>query len=195
MKKLALILSMMVIFIAGFVNTALADAADYDIQVAEYYVYVLTPDGGLNMRYGPGVDYEKVTENRIPDGTRLFIELVSDTWGYTSYNGNSGWVALKQTTKNPPVIKTQAPAPVSTPVPTQNPITAEPTIAPAETVQITPAPVQQTVSPQSETPSSSDTALAKSALRSQFILIAILVLFVIIIALLLVIITNMNSKK
>ena len=102
MKKIISVLGIIsVLLLMGF-QTAFADAASYDMKQAGYYVYVATPDGGLNMREGPGTNYSKVMKERIPDGVRLYIELVSDNWGYTTYNGNYGWVALKQTTKNPP---------------------------------------------------------------------------------------------
>ena len=106
MKKTLLILTMVAILLFATVSTAFADAMVYDMVEAGYYVYVKTPDGGLNMRYGPGTEYDRVTTKRIPDGTRLYIGYVSGTWGYTEYNGNDGWVALSQTTTTAPQTKT-----------------------------------------------------------------------------------------
>ncbi|MBR3933949.1 MAG: hypothetical protein IKJ68_08605 [Clostridia bacterium] len=96
-KRLLLMLIVTLSLVLGNVTTTFADAAAYDMEPANYYVYVSTPDGGLNMRHGPGTDYAKVMDQPIPDGVKLYIGYVSDNWGYTEYNGNSGWVALKQT--------------------------------------------------------------------------------------------------
>lgn len=101
MKKLITFL-LVTVFICSMTITAFSDAATYDMNPAGYYVYVLTPDGGLNMRHGPGTEYGKAMSGTIPDYTKLYIEYTSGNWGYTNYNGNYGWVALKQTTTNPP---------------------------------------------------------------------------------------------
>ena len=101
MKKLITFL-LVAVFICSMAVTAFSDAASYDMNPAGYYVYVLTPDGGLNMRHGPGTEYGKAMSGTIPDYTKLYIEYTSGNWGYTNYNGNYGWVALKQTTTNPP---------------------------------------------------------------------------------------------
>jgi len=93
---------MSIVLICSMAHSVFADAANYDMAPAGYAVYVETPDGGLNMRHGPGTEYPKVMEDTIPDYTALYIEYVSGNWGYTTYNGKHGWVALKQTTQNPP---------------------------------------------------------------------------------------------
>lgn len=46
----------------------------------------------LTMRNGAGTGYLKVTS--VPDNTLLNVSKVSGNWGYTSYNGYSGWVCL-----------------------------------------------------------------------------------------------------
>lgn len=46
----------------------------------------------LTMRNGAGTGYSKVTS--VPDNTLLNVSKVSGNWGYTSYNGYSGWVCL-----------------------------------------------------------------------------------------------------
>lgn len=46
----------------------------------------------LRMRSGAGTGYSQVTS--IPDKTTLNITKVSSNWGYTTYNGYSGWVCL-----------------------------------------------------------------------------------------------------
>ena len=63
MKKSALS-PLLALALAG---AAFADAIvfpDESVNV-DYYVYVTTPDGGLNLREGPGVDYSIITT--IPD--------------------------------------------------------------------------------------------------------------------------------
>lgn len=102
MKRTVLILCIVLSILSASFTTAFADAMAFDMKEAGYYVYVSTPDGGLNMRYGPGTDYDRVTTERIPDGTKLYIEYVSGNWGYTVYNGEDGWIALKQTSTKLP---------------------------------------------------------------------------------------------
>lgn len=69
-----------------------------------YNVQVTAPDGGVNMRCGAGVEYDKVLPDMIPNGTMLTVtqEAVAfngNSWGYTNYNGTYGWIALTQVTK------------------------------------------------------------------------------------------------
>lgn len=68
---------------------------------ADYYVTVAAPDGGVNLRYGPGVDYEAILDSPIPNGTQLHVirEAPADNgnyWGQTDYQGYYGWIALSQ---------------------------------------------------------------------------------------------------
>jgi uncharacterized protein YraI len=179
---------MSILTVCANISSVFADAVDYDVQQADFYVYVATPDGGLNMRYGPGAEYDKVTENRIPDGVRLYITLTSGHWGYTSYNGNRGWVTLKQTSSTPP--STPKPTPIPTPEPT-----VVPTPVPQQTVATVTPQITATPSAQTEQTEAEETTVANTALRSEFLLVAILVLFIVIIALLIVIIINIKSRK
>lgn len=69
-----------------------------------YEVVVSAPDGGVNIRSGAGVEYAKVRENMIPTGVtlRIYSETLANTgrtWGYTTYDGVSGWIALSQVTR------------------------------------------------------------------------------------------------
>ena len=69
-----------------------------------YEVVVSAPDGGVNIRSGAGVEYGKVRENMIPTGVtlRIYSETLANTgrtWGYTTYDGVSGWIALSQVTR------------------------------------------------------------------------------------------------
>ncbi len=182
MKKTILVLGLVLLVIFSATATCMADAMSFDVKSADYYVYVATPDGGLNMRYGPSVDYAKVMEGRIPDGVKLHIVSESGNWGYTSYNGYEGWVALKQTTTTPP-------APPATAQPTLSP-----TVAPKETQspESTPAPTAGILQTTSDTDNGQ---IARAALTNQVLLIAIIVLFIIIISLLAIILINIKSRK
>lgn len=113
----------------------------------DYDVVVSAPDGGVNIRYGPGVEYEKLQEDMIPNGVQLHLMRQAQAsngnyWGYTQYNGLYGWIALTQVTEiTSPAAETQVPA--ETPLP-------EATAAPEPTTEITQPPaVTETVT---ETP-------------------------------------------
>lgn len=95
-------LVLLLILVFGNMQSAFADAVLYDMEPAGYHVYVATPDGGLNMRHGPGSGYSKVMQKRIPDNEKLYIEYISGKWGFTTFEGNNGWVYLPQTTTTKP---------------------------------------------------------------------------------------------
>lgn len=81
--------------VEDFWNTAYS--VNYDVSVS-------APDGGVNFRYGPGAEYEKILDNVIPNGTVLHIQEAAKAnngkeWGYTEYDGYYGWVFLGQTKK------------------------------------------------------------------------------------------------
>lgn len=95
----------------------------------------------LNMRSGAGTSYSYVTS--VPGNVTLNVTKVSTaggyTWGYTSYNGKTGWVALdfcafvssstvQPTTAKPTVQPTTAKATVQ---PTTAKATVQPTTAKA----------------------------------------------------------------
>lgn len=185
MKKIMLVLNMILILLLGTGTGALADAITYDMEEAGYYVYVATPDGGLNMRYGPGTEYERVMNYRIPDGVKLYIGYTSGNWGLTTYDGNDGWVALKQTTTTPPAPKT---TPVPTPVATQ----AQSPVA-TEIIQSTESAVPTENVPEAQ--EAQDKEVVQRAMKGQIVLVAVLVLLIIIIAVLLVMIINLKSKR
>lgn len=109
MKKV-LVFIISAIIMCSFMVTAFADAMSWNVEPAQYTVYVLTPDGGLNLRNGPGTEFETVTNQRIPDYTELFIDYTYNGWGYTNYNDEHGWVYLGQTTREKP----QEPIPETT---------------------------------------------------------------------------------
>lgn len=59
--------------------------------------YKVNVSSTLNMRNGAGTNYDAVAS--VPNGTELVVtDIDSDSnyvWGYTSYNGTNGWVALE----------------------------------------------------------------------------------------------------
>lgn len=197
MKKTILLLGLTLIMIMSYVSVAYADAAPYEIQQGGYYVYVATPDGGLNMRSGPGIEYEKVMSGRIPDGVRLYIGVVSGNWGQTSYNGYSGWVALKQTTVNPP----KAPEPkVVAPNPqpeTEVQVESQNEPEAPELVEEEPANVINETESEQEAfdgnENSDDVKAVKKSMMSQIILVAILLFVIILLVVVLIIV--INSRK
>lgn len=123
--------------------------------------YKTDVDDYLNMRSGAGTSYSYVTS--VPGNVTLNVTKVSTaggyTWGYTSYNGKTGWVALEfctfvssstvqPTTAKPTVQPTTAKATVQ---PTTAKATQPATTVPAATVQ--PTTVQATTAPVTTQPS------------------------------------------
>lgn len=170
---------------------AFADAASYPMEPADFYVYVATPDGGLNLRDGPDVKYAKVMDGTIPDGVRLYIKYTSGNWGFTEYNGYHGWVALKQTSDTPPVVSqvqqvvTEVHTQQVTEIVTEI-VTVQVTEAPTEVVVVTdPAPEADTIiteyNQESANPNSS---------TGMFLLIGISIFLIIVVAVLLIVIIN-----
>lgn len=93
-----------------------ADAVAEGFWATAQYVdedyYVNAPDGGVNLREGPGADYTIVfgMNGLIPNGTKLHIENKAKAdngkyWGETIYNDKYGWVFLGQLSKEPPAAK------------------------------------------------------------------------------------------
>ena len=181
---------------------AFADAASFPMEPADFYVYVATPDGGLNLRDGPDVKYAKVMDGTIPDGVKLYIKYTSGICGFTEYNGYRGWVALKQTSETPPAVSQVQQ--VVTEVHTQGVtivkqvtevvteiVTVQVTEAPTEVVVVTdPAPEADTVIPEynqeSANPNSS---------TGMFLLIGISIFLIIVVAVLLIVIINKSKKN
>lgn len=76
------------------------DVSDNPIGTA----VVNAPDGGVNLRSGPGTEYE-ILVNMIPDGTEMKIYQLENSskgtqWGYVKYNSTEGWIALSQVDYN-----------------------------------------------------------------------------------------------
>ena len=78
-----------------------ADVAPSTPKRASYDVTVSASDGGCNLRYGPGVEYNQLMNYMIPNGTILHIHWEDEAsngkaWGFTNYNNMTGWIALSQ---------------------------------------------------------------------------------------------------
>lgn len=126
--------------------------------------YKTDVDDYLNMRSGAGTSYSYVTS--VPGNVTLNVTKVSAsggyTWGYTSYNGKTGWVALdfcafvssstvQPTTAKPAVQPTTAKATVQ---PTTAKATVQPTTAKAtQPATVQPTTVQATTAPVTTQPS------------------------------------------
>ncbi|MDO4616731.1 MAG: SH3 domain-containing protein [Lachnospiraceae bacterium] len=105
----------------------------------------------LYLRSGPSMDYQIYCN--IYEGEVLHITgEASDpggqfVWGKTVYNGQSGWVSLKQTVTKEAYDQahaTPAPTPTAAPTPTQTPTpTATPTPTPKPTEAPTPEPTAE----------------------------------------------------
>lgn len=71
---------------------------DYEnVEQPDYYAlgfkYIVNSDAGVDMRYGPGEDYEIITN--IPDGEEVIERGCGENseWTLIEYNGQFGWVA------------------------------------------------------------------------------------------------------
>lgn len=63
-----------------------------NVQYAAGTYYIDTDGDPMNMRSGAGTSNGKV--GSIPDKTTVNVTKVSGNWGYTTYNGTSGWFCL-----------------------------------------------------------------------------------------------------
>lgn len=73
----------------GWANTA------YLMETAFPVTVYNTGREGLALKAAPDINSQRYM--LIPENTQLAIKKVSNGWGYTSYNGTSGWVALRYT--------------------------------------------------------------------------------------------------
>lgn len=106
-------------------------------------VYRTNVDDALNMRSGAGTSYSLVAS--VPNAVKLNVTKVQASggynWGYTSYNGKNGWVALEYCEYISELPKeTDAPTTVKpTQAPTTAPTTAVSTTYPTEAATTIPA--------------------------------------------------------
>lgn len=126
--------------------------------------YKTNVDDYLKMRSGAGTSYSSIAF--VPNNVTLNVTKVSTaggyTWGYTSYNGKTGWVALdfcafvssstvQPTTAKPAVQPTTAKATVQL---TTAKATVQPTTAKAtQPATVQPTTVQATTAPVTTQPS------------------------------------------
>lgn len=84
---------------------SVSGSAESHLDNAYYVNYtarVISPDGmGVNLRIGPDSSFAKARTDPIPLGTVVTIsaETVSvkgSLWGYTAYDGVTGWVYLEE---------------------------------------------------------------------------------------------------
>ena len=106
MKK-GLVLCILLL-ILSFSAGVFGDVGIYDWDVSrscDYDRYVATIDGGVNLRTEPSTDGAILYT--IPDFVMLHITAESTNgWGYTTYNGSYGWVALSQLSSSYPASDT-----------------------------------------------------------------------------------------
>lgn len=122
------------------------DSADVVEPTAEYKtgVYKVQVDSTLNMRSGAGTNNSYVAS--VPNNAKLNVTKVQNaggyTWGYTTYNGKTGWVALDYCTyvSELPQETTAKPTQPTTVKPTVAPTTAKPTVAPTTVKPTEPEP-------------------------------------------------------
>lgn len=106
MKK-TMFFCLLCVLLLGFSIGVSADAAlytdeDVTVKACDYDAYVSTVDGGVNLREEPTTKAPVIVT--IPDFYSLHIESESSNgWGYTSYQGAHGWVALNQLSKSYPI--------------------------------------------------------------------------------------------
>jgi len=127
-------------------------------------IYKVVVDSTLNMRSGAGTSYGYVTS--VSNGAKLTVTKVQSaggyTWGYTTYNKKSGWVALDYCTyvSALPAETTDATTQPTTAKPTTvAPTTAQPETEP-ETLRISPEPEQLVTNATTAQPTTQPTTAA-----------------------------------
>lgn len=111
-------------------------------------IYKTNVEDALNMRSGAGTSYSWVTS--VPNNVSLTVTQVKSAdgyhWGYTTYNGKSGWVALEfcSYVSEIPTTQPTTQAPTTVIPTTAQPTTIAPTTVAPTTVQPTTQPTTQT---------------------------------------------------
>ena len=143
----------------GFIYIGDFETSKTDPTTSAYTtgIYKTNVTTTLNMRSGAGTSNAYVTS--IPNAVKLTVTQIKPndgyTWGYTSYNGKNGWVALDFCDYVSP-LPTNPPTTVpETTQPTTVPPTTQPTTALPATTQPTTAP--QTTQPTTERPTEAAT--------------------------------------
>lgn len=73
-------------------NTPSSPTYDTSVQPVGAGPYMITSSDGVNLRSGAGTSYGKLTA--IPYGTQVRVTKVDNGWGYTKYDGKTGWFSL-----------------------------------------------------------------------------------------------------
>lgn len=84
-------------------SSSKAEATSSLNETAKFHGYVTA--SSLNVRTGPGADFDKVSFSPLPNGTKVGVcdELESmegDKWYYISYNGKHGFVSAAYISKS-----------------------------------------------------------------------------------------------
>ena len=104
MKRIRMIALLICAALLLFPTSVMADAAiggEHNYQDVDYYVVVDAPDGYVNFRYGPGLEYG--INFPIYNGEILHVTGTMDNyydgllWGQAEYGGNYGWFSINQT--------------------------------------------------------------------------------------------------
>ena len=88
---------------SGSTSSSTAEIESTLNELAKYYGFVTA--SSLNVRTGPGADFDKVSFSPLPNGTKVGVcdELESmegDKWYYISYNGKHGFVSAAYISKS-----------------------------------------------------------------------------------------------
>jgi uncharacterized protein YgiM (DUF1202 family) len=92
MKRILAVLLAVMLLIAVIPATSLAEGAAINSKGDVTMYHVGTQRDNLRIHSGPGTSYKMVAS--IPSGTTITVDKVTDSWGRTTYNGKTGWVAL-----------------------------------------------------------------------------------------------------
>lgn len=192
MRKLLLCLAALALMLPLCRTAALADAIAWDMDPADYDVWVAAPDGGVNFRAGPGTEYAKLQEDMIPNGTKLHIDYVSGKWGETTYGDQTGWIALSQTSKQAPAAQSTAPSAASAATASPAPASASPSAA----ASASPTPGVTTAPSAAASASTTDVASPARVLGgSGVLLIALLVVAVVVLAIVLIVVIRKKNNN
>lgn len=77
----------------GGSNTPTTPTYDLTVDPVGAGNYIITSDNGVNLRSGAGTSNSVLTA--IPYNASVKVTKVDNGWGYTSYNGKSGWFSLQ----------------------------------------------------------------------------------------------------
>ncbi len=96
-------------------------------------IYQTDVDDSLNMRSGVGTSFSRVVS--VPDGVKLTVTDIKAAegynWGYTTYNGKNGWVALEYCKYISELPTTKPVTQPTTKQPATQPTTKQPATQPA----------------------------------------------------------------